>query len=140
MKKSKEDTMSGDYIIDDHNEGGMDGRRFLFSVTAVLLGLLAISVLALAQDKAEPGEKQGGNQVSIDNFSFTPQTLTIPAGTKVTWVNHDDIGHTVTSTSQKFKSKTLDTNESFSYTFTDSGTYEYFCSVHPRMTAKVVVQ
>jgi plastocyanin len=140
MKKSREAAMSDDYIIHDHNYGSIDGRRLLFSVTAVLLALLAITVLALAQDKTGPADIQGDNQVSIDNFSFTPQTLTISAGTKVTWVNHDDVGHTVTSNDGKFKSKTLDTNESFSYTFTDSGTYEYHCSVHPRMTAKVIVQ
>ena len=128
--------MSDDYSIPDHNFGGVDGRRLLFSVIAVLLMLLAITALALAQEKTGPAD----NQVTIDNFSFTPQTLTISAGTKVTWVNHDDVGHTVTSNDQKFKSKVLDTDESFSYTFTDSGAYEYHCSVHPRMTAKIMVQ
>jgi len=89
-----------------------------------------------ASDKSEAA----GNQVTIDNFSFTPQTLTIPAGSTVTWTNKDDVPHTVVATNQKFKSKALDTDETFSFTFTDPGTYEYFCSVHPKMVAKVIVE
>jgi amicyanin len=80
------------------------------------------------------------NLVKIDNFSFTPQTLTVPAGTTVTWVNKDDVPHTVISTDKKFKSRALDTDDRFSYTFSAPGTYDYFCSVHPHMTGKIVVQ
>jgi plastocyanin len=79
-------------------------------------------------------------EVKIDNFSFAPQTLTVAAGTTVTWTNRDDIPHTVVADDKSFKSKTLDTDEKFSYTFTKAGTYPYFCSIHPKMTAKVVVQ
>ena len=79
-------------------------------------------------------------EVKIDNFSFGPQTVTVPVGATVTWVNHDDIPHTVVSTDGLFKSKVRDTDETFSYTFTKAGTYPYFCSVHPKMTGKVVVQ
>jgi len=78
--------------------------------------------------------------VKIDNFSFAPATLTIAAGTTVTWTNKDDIPHTVVSDDKIFKSKVLDTDDKFSYTFTKSGTFPYFCSVHPKMTGKVVVQ
>jgi plastocyanin len=78
--------------------------------------------------------------VKIDNFSFGPATLTIPAGTTVTWTNRDDIPHTVVSTDGIFKSKVLDTDEKFSFVFTKPGTYPYFCSVHPKMTAQIVVQ
>jgi plastocyanin len=78
--------------------------------------------------------------VKIDNFVFGPQTLTVPVGTTVTWTNSDDIPHTTVSTDGVFKSKVMDTNEKFSYTFTKPGTYSYFCSVHPKMTGKVVVQ
>ena len=76
----------------------------------------------------------------IDNFTFVPARLTVKAGTTVTWRNEDDIPHTVTSVTQLFKSRALDTDDSFSFTFTESGTYEYFCSLHPRMTATVVVE
>ncbi len=79
-------------------------------------------------------------EVKIDNFSFGPATLTVAAGTTVTWTNRDDIPHTVVSDDKVFKSKVLDTDEKFSYTFTKQGTYPYFCSIHPKMTGKVVVQ
>jgi plastocyanin len=78
--------------------------------------------------------------VKIDNFSFTPQTLTVPAGTKVTWVNKDDVPHTVTSTDKTLKSRVLDTDEQFSHTFSVPGTNSYFCSVHPHMTGKIIVR
>lgn len=80
-------------------------------------------------------------EVKIDNFSFSPGTLTIAPGTTVKWTNRDDIPHTVVSNDKTtFKSKVLDTDDSFSFTFTKPGTYGYFCSVHPKMTAKVIVQ
>jgi amicyanin len=79
-------------------------------------------------------------EVKIDNFTFTPPTLTIKAGTQVTWKNHDDIPHTVVENNKAFKSKVLDTDEKFTSTFTKPGTYEYFCSLHPKMTGKIVVE
>jgi len=79
-------------------------------------------------------------EVKIDNFTFEPQTLTVKAGTTVTWTNRDDIPHTVVSTDLIFKSKPLDTDESFRFTFTKPGTYPYFCSIHPKMTGKVIVE
>jgi plastocyanin len=78
--------------------------------------------------------------VTIDNFSFSPAGITVPAGTTLTWTNHDDIPHTVVSNDQKFKSKALDTDEKFSFTFTEPGTYPYFCSIHPKMVGKVIVE
>ena len=79
-------------------------------------------------------------EVKIDNFSFGPALLTVAPGTKVTWTNRDDIPHTVVADDKTFKSKTLDTDETFSYTFDKPGTYPYFCSIHPHMTGKVVVK
>ena len=79
-------------------------------------------------------------EVAIDNFAFGPTDLTVAVGTTVTWTNRDDIPHTVVSTDKVFKSKVLDTNEKFSFTFGTPGTYPYFCSIHPKMTGKVVVQ
>ncbi len=89
---------------------------------------------AITPQKAEaPG-------VKIDNFSFGPGTLTVPVGTTVTWANRDDIPHTVVSTEGAFKSKVLDTDEKYSFTFGKAGSYAYFCSIHPKMTGKIVVQ
>jgi plastocyanin len=106
---------------------------------ALVLGMGTIAVgqrnfLAGAQQKAETTE------VKIDNFSFGPATLTAAVGTSVTWTNRDDIPHTVVSTDGAFKSKVLDTDEKFSYAFGKAGTYPYFCSIHPKMTGKVIVQ
>jgi plastocyanin len=77
--------------------------------------------------------------VTIDNFTFAPAQLTIKAGTTVTWKNQDDIPHTVVSAG-KFKSKALDTDDSFSFTFTVAGDYTYFCSLHPHMTGTIKVE
>jgi plastocyanin len=80
-------------------------------------------------------------EVKIDNFMFAPMDLTIAAGTTVKWINHDDIPHTVVSEDKTtFKSKAMDTDESFSYTFNQPGTYTYFCSIHPKMVAKIIVK
>jgi len=78
--------------------------------------------------------------VKIDNFVFGPQAITVPVGTTVTWTNSDDIPHTTVSTDGAFKSKVMDTDEKFSFKFTKAGTYSYYCSVHPKMTGKIVVQ
>ena len=87
-----------------------------------------------AQEKAAPA------QVKIDNFSFEPREITVAPGTTITWTNRDDVPHTVTSNDDKFSSKALDTDDQFSFTFRDAGTYEYYCSVHPKMTGKVIVK
>jgi plastocyanin len=79
-------------------------------------------------------------EVKVDNFSFSPQTITVAPGTTVIWTNRDDIPHTVVSDDKVFKSKVLDTDEKFSYTFDKAGSFPYFCSVHPKMTGKVIVQ
>jgi plastocyanin len=107
------------------------------SVMPVILLFLSLSRSTVAN--AEPPAPVPA-QVKIDNFSFGPQTLTIPVGTTVTWTNRDDIPHTIVSTDGVFKSKVRDTDETFSFTFTKAGTYTYFCSVHPKMTGKIVVQ
>jgi len=106
---------------------------------ALVLGTLGFgtgqkSYVASAQEKTSTME------VKIDNFSFGPVELTVPVGTTVTWTNRDDIPHTVVSTDKVFKSKVLDTDEKFSYTFSKAGTYPYFCSIHPKMTGKVIAQ
>jgi plastocyanin len=113
----------------------------------MILGVTAIPSLMLASGALQPHsvtaaqEKPGTTTVTIDNFSFAPMQLEIKAGTEVTWINKDDVPHTVVSDDHKlFKSRALDTDEKFSFTFKDPGTYEYFCSVHPKMTGKIVVK
>jgi plastocyanin len=98
-----------------------------------------LSLAALTVPKSMAADPPTVN-VKIDNFSFTPATLTVKAGTQITWTNADDIPHTVVSDSQEFKSKVLDTNETFTFTPSKPGTYSYFCSIHPKMTGKVVVE
>jgi plastocyanin len=84
--------------------------------------------------------KAGLSDVSVDNFTFTPATVTVKVGSTITWTNRDDIPHIVVSTDQKFKSPVLDTGEQFSHRFDTPGTYKYFCSIHPKMTGQIVVQ
>ena len=88
----------------------------------------------------QPPAAAAAAEVKVDNFSFSPATLTVAAGTTVTWTNRDDIPHNVVSTDKVFKSKVMDTDEKFSYTFTKPGSYAYFCSIHPHMTGTVVVK
>jgi amicyanin len=78
--------------------------------------------------------------VTIGNFTFAAPVLTVPVGATVTWVNGDDVPHTVVATDKSFRSKVLDTDDRFAVTFTRAGTYDYFCSIHPHMTGKVVVK
>jgi plastocyanin len=106
---------------------------------STLLGFIALAKTpgTLA---ATPESSPSGIEVKIDNFSYSPAAVTVKAGTQVTWTNHDDIPHTVVSSDNVFKSKTLDTDEKFSFIPTKPGTYSYFCSIHPKMTAQIVVQ
>jgi plastocyanin len=119
-------------------EEEMKSGSFVIGVFAS--ALLALVITALPQQAMAAGESPAA-EIKIDNFSFAPQTVTVAAGTQVTWTNRDDIPHTVVSEDKTtFKSHALDTDEKFSFTFTKPGTYTYFCSIHPKMTAKVVVQ
>ena len=96
--------------------------------SAVLGGLLGL--LAGAAVMAAPLGAQD-TELKIDNFTFVPQRVTIKPGTTVTWVNDDDIPHAIAATGKEFRSKVLDTNDKYSFTFTTAGTFEYFCSLHP---------
>jgi len=101
---------------------------------------LGLFVVLCAGLTAAAQSKPPATEVKIDNFSFSPAELRVPVGTTVTWTNRDDIPHTVVSTEKAFKSKVLDTDEKYSFTFGTAGTYAYFCSIHPKMTGKVIVQ
>jgi plastocyanin len=94
---------------------------------------------ALAAAGLAPVVAAGDTTVKIDNFTFAPAQFTVKPGTTVTWTNEDDIPHTVVATDHAFRSKALDTDDKFSFTFTTPGSYEYFCSLHPYMKATVVV-
>jgi Icc protein len=90
---------------------------------------------ALAGSSTDPAP-----EVKIDNFAFTPGAITIKRGTQVTWINHDDIPHTVDSTQGKFKSAALDTDQKFEFRFTEAGEYPYYCRLHPKMTGSITVK
>jgi plastocyanin len=100
------------------------------------LALGAMAGLALAASAAQAATAE----VKIDNFVFNPQTITVKAGDTVTWVNHDDIPHTATSKTGVFRSKALDTDDKFSFTFATPGSFAYFCALHPHMTGSIVVE
>ncbi|HEY1800854.1 MAG TPA: cupredoxin family copper-binding protein [Terriglobales bacterium] len=108
----------------------------LFATVAIVLALPGISILGQSVSASSPAAVD----VKIDNFSFLPPTITVKAGTRITWTNADDIPHNVVSNDQSFKSKVLDTDEKFTYTISKPGTYIYYCSIHPKMTGKIVVE
>jgi plastocyanin len=115
--------------------------------TAVPLGALGLTALLFAAVLEAPLAGEAAVQaaanpaaVRIDNFNFTPPALVVAPGTTVTWTNADDTPHTVREKDGKFKSAALDTDDTFSQTFTAPGEYEYFCSIHPRMVGKIVVK
>jgi plastocyanin len=112
---------------------------------AVLLTILVVLNFCLAAwgddavTAATSGDKK--NAIEIKDFMFSPQTLTVKSGDKIIWINRDDEPHTVVSVGKKFqKSSALDTDQEFTITASAPGTYEYFCSVHPKMTGTIVVE
>jgi len=108
------------------------GRAVL---VATLLGPVVGAFLALSAVSAEEA-----NVVTIDNFTFTPPELTVAVGTTVKWVNHDDIPHSVVDNNKAFRSKALDTDDAYSFTFASAGTFSYFCGLHPHMQGKIIVK
>jgi plastocyanin len=138
LREARKTDKAADYF----QSGEMNMKRIvLIAIVAVLIGGLGLlgrfPEIAKAASGAQPAT---GTEVKIDNFSFAPNTITVPVGTEVRWTNLDDIPHTVVSNDKAFKSKALDTDDQFTYTFTKAGTYKYFCSIHPKMTAEIVVQ
>lgn len=112
----------------------------MFPYRIVLLGALAGAVAAPVSSRpAAVHATVAAPMVHISNFTFGPQALKVKVGQTVTWVNDDDIPHTVVSGARLFKSKVLDTGDTFSFTFTKAGAFAYFCSLHPHMTGKVLV-
>jgi len=113
---------------------------WMASLPAPVLVAMLLLFAGAPRLKASDQNSTANAEIKIDNFSFGPQAITVPVGTIVTWINRDDIPHTVVSTEGVFKSKVQDTDEKFSYTFTKAGTYPYYCSVHPKMTGQVIVK
>jgi plastocyanin len=107
-------------------------RIMRLAIMSVGLAMLAGTQLAAAAESTV--------EITIDNFTFAPATITIEPGTTVKWLNRDDIPHTVAAKSLAFRSKALDTDDSFSHQFDDVGVVDYFCSLHPHMTGKIIVR
>ena len=104
-------------------------------VVSMLFGPLVGALLAFGAVAAEET-----HVVTIDNFTFTSPELTVAVGTTVKWVNHDDIPHNVINKDKAFRSKALDTDDSYSFTFASAGTFDYFCGLHPHMQGKIIVK
>jgi len=109
-------------------------RRRLRPGAALLIAALVATIISPHASWAEEVT------VKIDNFTFDPPRLTVKPGTTVIWRNEDDIPHAIAAANLAFKSKALDTDDSYAFTFKDAGTYEYFCSLHPHMVGTVVVE
>ena len=110
--------------------GQILGRRLAAAlVTAALWAIIPLGIVSASAE-----------EVKIDNFTFDPPQITVKSGATVTWINEDDIPHTVVAKERQFRSKALDTDDKFSFTFITPGVYEYFCSLHPHMVGKIVVQ
>jgi plastocyanin len=125
----------------------VDFRSNALALVAILLVMMLTGTSAFSgtgggsgKDPSAGASTDSGTEVKIDNFAFTPAAVTVKAGTQVTFINHDDIPHTVDSTEGKFKSSALDTSDKFQFRFTEPGEYPFFCRLHPKMTGKIIVQ
>ena len=130
------------------SRGHVTFKRVVLRGAVLCLGVTALLGLSMSLQAAQAQTPASATrlanveppQVTIDNFSFNPATLTVPNGTTVTWTNQDDMVHTVTEANRGFSSQGLETGDTYAHTFTAPGTYTYFCALHPRMTATVVVK
>jgi plastocyanin len=130
--------------IRKHSTSTTVAWRTALAGSMALATLLVPAVLPAAQAKSPTPPvtvaKVASPEIRIENFQFTPATVTVPVGTTVNWANNDGTLHTVTSTTKVFSSAGLDDGGVFSYTFTSPGTYSYFCKLHPHMTGTIVVK
>jgi plastocyanin len=127
--------------LDDHGHGlgRRTAARLPLSRAVIVAMLLGSSVGGLLTYGAVAAQEEP-NLVSIDNYTFGPKELTVPVGTTVKWVNHDDVPHTVAQKDKAFRSMALDTDDSYSYSFASAGTFDYFCGLHPYMVGKIIVK
>lgn len=108
-------------------------------VGSLVVALVLVAILVVPPMRARSEAKPSSLEVQVDNFTFAPETLTVPVNSTVTWVNKDDLPHVIASDDGLFKSQALDTDDKYSYKFSKPGTYPYYCSVHPKMVGKIVV-
>src|SRR6202051_1994976 len=120
------------------NQLRLTTARFTFSRAVIVAMLSGPAIGALLAFGAIAAQEE--NVVTIDNFTFTAPELTVAVGTTVKWVNHDDIPHNVVDKNKAFRSKALDTDDSYSFTFASAGTFDYFCGLHPHMVGKIIVK
>jgi plastocyanin len=113
--------------------------RRLLSVGSLVVALALMAILIGPPTRAKSEAKSSSLEVQVNNFTFSPETLTVPVNSTVTWVNKDDIPHVIASDDGLFRSNALDTDDRYSYKFSKPGTYPYYCSVHPKMVGKIVV-
>ncbi|MGH9775038.1 MAG: cupredoxin domain-containing protein [Candidatus Acidiferrales bacterium] len=113
-------------------------RKFITLVSAVSLALV-LTGAGLAKPATATDDTKTFT-VNIKDFTFDPETLTVPAGAKVTWVNKDEEPHKVAGNNEEFVSQALDTDEQFTFEFKTPGTYEYYCTLHPKMIGKIIVR
>ena len=124
-----------------------DFKRSIVVLVVIVSVLVMVSTFSQAQHDTNSDKAAGtaagtdaASQVMIDNFVYSPVPLTVKVGTTITWINHDDIPHTVDSTQGKFKSAALDTDDKFEFQFKEAGEYPFYCRIHPKMTGKIIVQ
>src|SRR6478735_7546568 len=115
-------------------------RRHLHTLAIVAAVVTLNGLVGTSARAGQASQPPRTVAIEIDNFKFGVASLEVAAGTTVTWTNRDDVPHTVTSSTKVFKSPPLDTGETFTYTFKQAGTFEYYCALHPHMTGKVVVK
>jgi plastocyanin len=119
--------------MDESLQPGRSARRLLLR-RALCAGIVMVVGMPAGMAAAVDAE------VVIDNFTFAPTPLSVPVGTTVKWVNHDDIPHSIVVPTLKLRSHPMDTDENFSYRFEQAGTFDYICGLHPHMHGQVVVQ
>lgn len=116
--------------------------RILLSSGLVVFFMLSVT-LGISCQAPVPAEEEAtppSNEIEISSFSFLPATVTVTVGTTITWSNLDSVTHTVTSETDLFDSGNLARKATFSHSFTDHGTFSYYCTIHPQMRGKVIVE
>ena len=111
-------------------------RSLLIAMLGFALILAVVLRSATATGQAAPAQ---ATQITVDNFTFSPEIAEVSVNSTVNWTNKDDVPHVIASTDGMFRSKGLDTDDHYSFKFTKPGTYSYYCSIHPKMTGKVIV-